>query len=174
MFILFLVLYQRKLGSYQEFEFIAAVTVVELLRGTVSFRGRFSSWLHFSFIEGAFAIGRTPWGIMLHTLRPWLWRFTIEFFCIQVIRTISLLVQLAAFRIYPIETYGYPAFYPGGYSWHVEGIVPKSNTWFSMIGDLVHDMSYISYPYMLYAPLIALGLVVVGVSLVSSAFRQTV
>jgi len=124
--------------------------------------------------EGALAVGRGRAVILFTHLRLWLWRYVVEFFFVEFVRIGSLMTLLAAFHIYAVERTGLLAFKPFGSEQWPTGIVSGSLSWFGMIGGTTMNLSYLSYPFFLYGPILALMVTLVGANLIARGLRGKV
>jgi len=169
-YILFLALYNRNLQSpYQAVQFMLWIAILEIGRGSAVFRESIQEWQQFAFMEGVRSIGRTRFGALMTHLRSWFGQFFLEFLFSEFSRVMSIMTVLAAFHIYIVETLGYGAFmtsYPPKL-----GIVSAQLNWYAMIGDITNNMGYTSYPYLLYAPVLALLITMVGANLIARGLR---
>lgn len=160
-FVLFLILYPQNSRIAQGHSisvwrqvtvYLVAISVFEIGRGADAFFASFDEWRQFSFLEGVRAIGKSEFHAVFSNLRPWLTRFLLTFSFAELSRVLSLMTQLAAFRIFLSAKYDYLQF-----NYHVpplKGVVPLYSNWFSTVGSVMNQFAFISYPYVLYYPLI--------------------
>lgn len=168
--ILILAMNQRNLHSpYQSVQYLAWLVALGLGRGIYAFYQSSQSWFAMDFVEAAVTVGRSHIAIFFTHLRPWLLRFTIEYVFSEFARVLSLMTMLAAFHIYSVE---YLSSIPFFISFPpIVGIQSAITTWISLIGDATNNGAFISYPYFLYAPAVALVTVVMGANLIARGIR---
>lgn len=172
LFLLFLVLYQRvDIEWLQLVQYIAWFVVIESLRSSYAIYQSIQSWFRFAFTEGAYSVGRTRREVLFVHLRSWLSRYLLEFSCSTFVRVMSLMTQLAALHIYAQITIGDLPFKDLNATMWPVGIVSQHFTWFGMIGDSALSMNFLTDPAYLAAPVLALGLTVVGMNLVARGLR---
>lgn len=175
LFILILAMYQRDTSSmHEELHFILWIVILELGRGAFSFYQTVDSWYSIAFVEGALAVGRSRLSILFTHLRSWLSRYVIEFIFVEFVRIGALMAQLAAFHIYAVERIGLLPFKPFGAIQWPEGIVSGGLSWFGMLGGTTMDLSYLSYPFFLYGPILALAITLIGANLIARGLRGNV
>lgn len=168
--LLFFVLYQRNVLSHsQTIVYIAWLCAFEIARSVFAFLAYIEECKKFSFVQGATSVGRSPFGIVVNNLRPWLMQFTCEFFFAEFGRVISMMTILAMFSIYPAEHVVYlmlldSTSLPAVQSLHI--------SWLADIGDWANQVGgVIAYPYLIAGPLGALLLTMIGAGLISRGIR---
>jgi len=171
-FVLFLALYHRIDTTWlQILQYISWFVLFEIGRGSYSFYQMMLQWYQFAFIEGAVSVGRSRFAILRSHLTPWLSRYLLEFSFSEFVRILSLMAQLATLHVYLTVVIGFLPFRPfTGMTWPL-GIVSKFPNWLGMIGDSTLSMTYLTYPFFLAAPLIALTMTVVSGNLVARGIR---
>ncbi len=172
LFLLFLVLYQRiNIEWLQLVQYILWFVLIESPRSSYAVYQSIQAWFQFSFTEGAYSLGRTRWEILFVHLKSWLGRYLLEFSCSTFVRIMSLMTQLAALHVYVQVTIGQLPFKQFDEQMWPVGIISYHFTWFGMIGDSALSMNFLTDPAYLAAPVIALGLTVVGMNLIARGLR---
>lgn len=173
LFVLILVMNQRNMQSpYQELQFVLWIAAFEIGRASYAFQRSIDGWFQMGFVEAALMIGRSRIGTLFTHLRTWLVQFTMEFVFSEFARVLSIMTMLATFHVYAVEHLSSIPFfisYPP-----IKGIESAQLSWVSMIGDSTNNAAYISYPYFLYAPVLALLMAVMGANLIAKGIRGRV
>jgi ABC-type dipeptide/oligopeptide/nickel transport system permease subunit len=168
--ILFLAMFHRNLNSpMQAVQYVIWITLWEGVRGGYAFQTAMQSWFEFSFVEGMQSIGQSRFAIILKGLRPWLARFMLEFISAEFVRIFALMVELAAFHVYPTDRIGEVP-YTLSYKAPL-GLIDGHLTWFSLIGPVTTQYAYMTYPFVLFGPGIAIIATVIGAGLIAKGFR---
>lgn len=161
--------HRNMLSPYQEVQYILWLAVFEIGRGSYAFYESMDKWFAMEFVDGAVMIGRSRLGILFTHLRSWLVMFLLEFTFSELARVLSIMTMLAAFHIYAVEGMSNIPFftaYPP-----LPGIQSAQETWVAIIGDATNDGAFISYPYFLYGPVLALLIAMLGTNFIARGFR---
>ncbi len=165
-------LYQRiNIEWLQLVQYILWFVLIESLRSSYAIYQSIQAWFRFAFTEGAYSLGRTRREILFVHLRSWFARYLLEFSCSTFVRVMSLMTQLAALHVYVQITIGQLPFKQFDEQMWPVGIISRHFTWFGMIGDSALSMNFLFDPAYLAAPVIALGLTVIGMNLVARGLR---
>lgn len=172
LFILILALDKRNMHSpYQELQYIGWIALFETGRAAFAFQQSMEKWMTFEFVESAVIVGRSRTGVIFSHLRSWVGRFSLEFAFSEFARVLSLMTMLAAFHVYAVETLSdipfFISFPP------IQGIQSSQVSWISLIGDSTNNGACISYPYFLYAPVLAVVTTVMGANFIARGIRGT-
>lgn len=171
--LLFLALYNRNWHhafALQVAQFVGWLVVFESGRVLDGCIGTFEEWRQFAFMEGVVSVGRRPMSAMWTHLRSWLAQFTVQFWFSEFARVLSLMTLLAAFHIYVVTAWGQEQFTSGFPP--AQGFISAQMSWFQMLGDATNSMAYVNYPFILYAPVLALLVTTVGANLVVKGLRS--
>lgn len=165
--VVFLALYQGDLfTNNRTLHYILWITLFEVGHGSYTLWTGMDEWRSFRFSEGAHSLGRGQLGTLFTHYKSWLGYFILEFIFSEFARVLSLMVQLAAFRVFMVSEIGYLSYAPG-----MQGVIPAYTSWVNMIGESTGTLSYIYAPYSLYAPVLALVATMVAVNLIASGLR---
>lgn len=171
--LLLLVMDHRNMSSPdQEMQYILWIALFEIGRGSYAFYESMDKWFGMDFIEAAVMIGRSRLGILFTHLRSWLVMFMMEFAFSELARVLSIMTMLAAFHIYAVEKLSNIPFfisYPP-----ILGIQSAQDSWVAILGDATNNGAFISYPYFLYAPVLALLIAMLGANFIARGFRGAV
>ncbi len=81
------------------------------------------------------------------------------------------MVQLAALHIFIADKFGIVPFtlkiWPPPYT----GSAPAYNTWFGVLGEIINQYTFISYIWLIYAPVLFLLATMIGANLVGRGLR---
>lgn|GEM_PF-1980906 len=182
-FVLFLILYPRNqaiVSAYtshkasipiwrQDVVFVFWLCVLEMGRGSYVFYETLTEWGRFSFMEGVHSIGRSDFSALVTSLRPWLTRFGLSFIFGEMSRILSIMTQLAAFSLFLAAKIGWLQFTFSPVPVH--GLVAAQSNWVSVLGGIMNQYAFISYPFVLYGPLIFILLAMLASNFVSRGIR---
>lgn len=170
MFLVFLAVYNRNLLSHsQTLQFVCWIALFEIGRGSVAYMGAMSEWYAFGFVEGAESIGMGRIRVLARPLRSWFNQFTLEFCFSEFTRILSLMTLLAMLHTYAVDKVVYLNGRPP-----IPAIRSGTLSWFSILGDAANNVfSILSHPFLIYAPVIALLLTLLGASFIARGLRGT-
>lgn len=155
---------------HQVWTFVLAIGILEIGRGSYSFHQAIEGWRQFNFMDGIQSVGRKRVTVLFTHLRSWFGQFTIEYVFIEFVRVLSIMVQLSALHIFLANKYG-PVPFTLSIISQVHGVIPAYNTWFGLIGQISNQYTFISYVWMLYAPILFLLTLMIGANLVGRGLR---
>jgi ABC-type dipeptide/oligopeptide/nickel transport system permease subunit len=155
---------------HQALLFILGIGLLEVGRGGYSFYQAISGWSQFTFMEGVESVGRGRMGTLFNDLRSWFGKFTLEYSFIEFVRVLSIMVQLAALHIFVADKYGIVPF-TLAINPPYHGAIPAYNTWFGILGEIVNQYTFISYVWLIYAPVLFLLVTMIGANLVGRGLR---
>lgn len=177
-YVLFLILYPRNQPIsrghtspiwQQDFVYFLVLIVIEIGRSSSAFYDAISEWREFSFMDGVESIGKTNIRALFTSLQPWLLRYSLTFMFGELSRILSLITQLAAFSIFMSERWGYLQFNYGVPP--LKGILSAQANWFSTVGAVMNQFAFVSYPYVLYWPILFILLAMIGANFISRGIR---
>lgn len=175
--ILFLVMLHRRPSSpYQLLVYITWLSLICIGRGAYAFQTTLESYFNFKFIEGIQSIGASRLRTILVNLRPWLWRYGLEFTFTQLIFVLALMVELAGFHTYPTVVLDRPPYRVWTLTMPppVPALDSANLTWLSVIGPITTYYSYMSFPSVLYGPVVTILLFTIGAGCVAKGLRGKV
>ncbi|OFW81469.1 MAG: hypothetical protein A2201_04640 [Alicyclobacillus sp. RIFOXYA1_FULL_53_8] len=168
--LLMLVMNHRNMSSpYQEVQYTLWIALFEIGRGAYAFYESMDKWFGMDFVDGAVMIGRSRLGILFTHLRSWLVMFLLEFAFSELARVLSIMTMLAAFHIYAVEKMSSIPFFISFPP--ILGIQSAQDSWVAIIGDATNNGAFISYPYFLYGPFLALLIAMLGANFIARGFR---
>lgn len=168
--VLLVVLHPRNGEAHQWLLFVVWIMIVEVGRSSYSFLTASDEWYQFSFVQGAISVGGSRVRILYTHLRGWLASFSLEYVFAEFSRILALMTMLSVFQIYAVAGIGYNPLV----SSTTKVVTSLQSTWFSMLGDVILSGAYMSDSYLLYAPALALLVIMIGSNLIARGIRGQV